>query len=97
MKKTYTKTGKGCRVTFTLPADFKARKACVLGEFNDWDPKANPLKKRKDGSFSTTISLDSGKEYRYRYLLDGKKWENDGEADKFMANEHGEEDSVIVL
>lgn len=96
MKKTYTKTGKGCRVTFTLPAEFNARKAAVLGEFNDWDPKAHPLKKRKDGRFSTTISLDSGREYRFRYLLDGKNWENDVTADKYIPNEHGEEDSVIV-
>ena len=97
MKKSYTKSGRTCRVTFELPADIKAKKVSVCGEFNDWNPKAHPMKRRKDGRFSTTISLESGREYRFRYLLDGKKWENDWESDKYAPNEFGTEDSIVVV
>ena len=97
MKKSYTKTGKSCRVTFSLPSDIGANSVALCGEFNDWDQDKHPLKRRKDGSFSTTISLQSGAEYRFRYLVDGERWENDWEADKYLHNTFGSEDSIIVV
>jgi 1,4-alpha-glucan branching enzyme len=97
VKKTYTKTGKTCRVTFSLPAEVDAKTVALCGEFNDWNPEANPLKRRKNGSFSTTISLTPGREYRFRYWVDGERWENDWAADKYLSNEFGSEDSVVVV
>ena len=97
MKKSYAKTGKSCRVTFSLPAEVGAKSVALCGEFNEWNQEKNPLKLRKDGSFSTTISLQSGTEYRFRYWVDGERWENDWEADKYISNEFGSEDSVIVV
>jgi len=55
------------------------------------------MKKLKDGSYSLTLSLKVGKSYQYRYLLDGNRWENDWEADSYQPNEHGSENSVIIL
>ena len=97
MKKNYTKTGKICRVTFSLPAESGAETVTLCGEFNDWNPESNPLKKRKDGSFSATVSLAAGQEYRFRYLVDGERWENDWAADKYLPNEFGSEDSVVIV
>jgi 1,4-alpha-glucan branching enzyme len=97
MKKTYTKTGNTCRVTFSLPAAVGAETAAVCGEFNGWDQEKHPMKRRKNGSFSTTLSLPAGVEYRFRYLVDGEKWENDWEADKYLPNDFGSEDSVVVV
>lgn len=97
MKKSYSKTGRYCRVTFELPAETNANTAAVLGDFNNWRSEENPLKKRKDGSFSTTISLKSGNTYRYRYLIDGDRWENDGRADHYLPNEFGTEDSILQI
>jgi 1,4-alpha-glucan branching enzyme len=97
MKKTYSKTGDTCRVTFELPADIEADKVALVGEFNNWDETAHMMIKRKAGNFSTTISLETGKEYRYRYLLDGERWENDWEADQYQPNEFGGEDSVVKV
>ena len=97
LKKNYSQTGRTCRVTFKLPAEAKAKSAFVCGEFNDWDKSINPMKKLKDGSFSATISLDSGSSYRFRYLLDGERWENDWSADDYQKNEFGSEDSVIKV
>ena len=97
MKKSYTKTGRSCRVTFELPAEVVCQEAVLCGEFNDWAPDQHPMKQRKDGSFSITISLKPGRSYRYRYLLDGERWENDWDADEYAANDFGAEDSVIVV
>lgn len=97
LKKSYTKTGKQCRVTFKLPAEVEAETAALCGEFNDWNQTANPMKKLKDGSFSATVSLPAGNSYRFRYLLDGSRWENDWEADSYAANEHGSDDSIVEV
>ena len=96
-EKEYTKTGRSCRVTFTLPAEVGADTASLCGEFNEWDPKANPMKKRKDASFVVTISLKPGQEYRFRYLIDGERWENDWDADSYQNNPYGTQDSIISV
>lgn len=95
LKKSYSKTGRACRVTFKMPAD--AETVAVLGEFNAWDPEAHPMKKRKDGSFSTTVSLAAGREYRFRYLLDGERWANDSAPDSEAWNRFGTRDCVIAV
>lgn len=93
--KNYTSTGNICRVTFKLPAEINAQTAFLVGEFNLWDSSAEPMKQLKDGSFSVTVSLQANHSYRFRYFLDGERWENDWEADEYWINEHGTEDSVV--
>lgn len=95
LKKNYSKTGKSCRVTFKLPAEVNAETVHLCGEFNAWSHTSHPMKQLKDGSFSLTVSLEPGQSYRFRYLLDGQRWENDWEADAYEANEHGSEDSLV--
>ncbi len=82
---------------FELPPDVGAETACLCGDFNQWDATAHPMKRRKDGSFTVTASLKSGQSYRFRYLLDGDRWENDWGADTYLPNEFGSEDSVVEL
>jgi len=96
MKKTYTKTGDSCRVTFELPAEVGAKMASVAGEFNQWDKESHPLTARKGGRFSRTITLEAKSEFRFRYWVDGERWENDWDADKYVPNEFGTEDSVVT-
>ena len=97
MKKSYTETGRSCRVTFELPSQVNAQTVALCGEFNQWDPTKHPMKRRKDGSFSLAVALKPGNEYRYRYLLDGEAWENDWAADRYVPNTFGTEDSVVVV
>jgi 1,4-alpha-glucan branching enzyme len=97
LKKNYSKTGSSCRVTFKLPAEVNAKKSFLCGEFNDWDKKAHPMRKLKSGEFSVTVSLKPGNKYRFRYWLDGERWENDWEADAYVPNEFGSEDSVVEV
>jgi len=84
-------------VTFKLPSETAAAQAAVLGEFNDWDPQAHLMKKLKDGSFSATVPLEAGREYRFRYLLDGERWVNDLDPDSLVRNRFGAEDCVIAV
>lgn len=95
LKKNYTKTGAFCRVTFKLTPELSAETAALCGEFNNWNPDAHPMKHLKGGSFSATVSLPAGQSYRFRYLLDGKRWENDWEADAYVPNKYGTDDSVV--
>ena len=97
--KSYTKTGKKCRVTFKLTADelVDAERIHVLGDFNGWSPEATPLTRRKNGAFSTTASLEAGRDYRFRYLIDGRSWLSDEGADGMVPNRFGDLDSVVSL
>jgi 1,4-alpha-glucan branching enzyme len=93
--KSYSKTGKKCRVTFRLSAEAEATSASVCGDFNDWDTKAHPMKQLKDGSFSRSMWLEADKVYRYRYFVNGERWENDWDADEYEKNPYGTDDSVV--
>ena len=98
MTKTYPRTKKGaCKVMFELPKQVGAQKAAVLGDFNNWNPRATPMKRKRDGSFSVALNLDAGREYRFRYLLDEERWENDRDADRLVPNIFGTQDSSITL
>ena len=83
-------------VTFRVPAEAGARSACVAGEFNDWSTTATPMVADEFG-LATTIELDQGRSYRFRYFLDGERWENDWAADGYVGNEYGGDDSVVDL
>jgi 1,4-alpha-glucan branching enzyme len=99
--KKYPKSGKTCKVTFTIPVSLAvdAKEVRVLGDFNAWDTgaAANKMKKNDDGSFSKELPLDQGKEYQFRYLIDGSRWTNDDAADKYVRSPTSPEDNSVVL
>ncbi len=99
LKKSYSKTGRACRVTFKIPVDSapEADSAAVLGDWNDWSPESHRLVRRKDGSFSTTVSLEAGKRYRFRYLIGENDWANDDQADELVANRYGGLDGIVAI
>lgn len=100
IKKQFIKSKPVCKVTFTLSKEAveAATEVVILGEFNNWDPNsAVAMKKQKDGSFRTTVELETGKEYAFRYLVDGERWVNDNEADKYIPTPFGTENSVVVV
>ncbi len=97
--KKFLKTKPLCKVTFKVPSELapNAQEVVVVGDFNAWDTQALPLKAQKDGSFSTTVDLEQGNEYQFRYLIDGQSWENDDTADKFVNSPFGTKNSVVVV
>lgn len=97
ISKTPAKKGGTTKVTFELPAEYAGEQVCLCGEFNSWAADATPMAKRKDGRFSTTLTLPQGQSYRYRYLVDGERWVDDPAADEYVDNGFGSKDSVVVL
>ncbi len=83
------------RVTFSMPAAIWADHIYLVGDFNDWNITATPLR-LNDTGWSVTLDLDIGKEYQYRYLLNGCDWHNDWQADRYVPNEYGGDNSVVV-
>lgn len=97
LKKEYFKTKpKVCKVTFGLPEALKAETAFLVGDFNDWNEVKTPMKKLKNSSFSITLELEKGREYQFRYLVNGSEWHNDWQADKYVPNPYSGDNSVAV-
>lgn len=43
------------------------------------------------------VSLDAGREYRFKYLVDHDQWMNDDAADRYTGNDYGGDDSIIEV
>jgi 1,4-alpha-glucan branching enzyme len=100
LKKKYLKSKPICKVTFELPKQItgEAEVVHLAGEFNDWSTSLTPLAKKKAGHFNVTLDLETGRDYEFRYLIDGYTWENDEEADCYVPSGFpGVENSVVVL
>lgn len=100
IRKQYLKSRPVCKATFRIPEEMgnSAESAHIVGEFNNWTLFSTPMKKLKSGAFTTTVELETGKEYQFRYLLDQKIWENERDADKSVPTPYGDsENSVIII
>ncbi len=96
IKKQYVKTRPVCKVTFSILAK-EAVAAAVVGDFNNWDPKAGALGKLKSGTFKGTFDIEKDASYEFRYVVDGA-FTNDPEADSYKWNDFaGAENSVLAL
>lgn len=94
-KKKYDANRQSAKVTFSLPAEVEAESVVLCGDFNGWDPSTDRLKRAADGSWKVVVELDANRSYAYRFLIDGHRWENDWEAERYQANEFGSEDGII--
>ena len=84
-----------CKVTFIVPASVNALSVNLCGEFNNWNRSADCMERCEDGSFMLAMNLAAGRRFRFRYLLDGERWENDWAADSYTPNPFGSNDSVV--
>ncbi len=96
LTKRYLKSRPVCRVTFTLPEAIDAQTAYLVGDFNDWDSHAMPMKK-SGRRFKLTIDLTPGREYQFRYLVNETEWYNDWNADRYIPNPYGGDNSVVIV
>ena len=99
VKKQYLKSKPVCKVAFTVPTEIAndAKEAWLVGEFNEWNQIATPMKRLKNGSFSVTVDLETGKEYQFRYLIDRNRWENAWNADKSVSTPFGDSYNSVVI
>lgn len=86
------------KVTFTYPANEGTQTVQVLGDFNNWNSNEAPkLKKGKEG-FTTTLELNAGNSYEFRYLINSNQWENDVHADQHVPSLYaGTNNSLLQL
>ena len=91
---TRARTTGGVKLTFSLALD---RPVSVVGDFNQWDPAAHPLKPRTNGKRSVVVTLPPGSRHAFRYLADGGEFFDDPEADGFEDNGYGGTHGVLVL
>ncbi|NLH71785.1 MAG: glycoside hydrolase family 13 [Verrucomicrobia bacterium] len=57
-------------VFFTCDAPH-ANNVSLVGDFNNWQPDANPMQRMPDGCWTVRLELRHGS-YRYLFLVDGK-------------------------
>jgi 1,4-alpha-glucan branching enzyme len=93
IKRSPTPGGRDVKVSFILPRD--GGRVSVVGDFNDWDPLAHPLRPRSNGTRSVALTLPAGGRYAFRYLAEGGRWHDDAAADAFEPNGAGGFNSIL--
>ena len=98
ISKKFLKTKPVCKVTFKIPEEIgnSMEIAHVVGEFNNWSTSETPMKRLKTGAFSTTIDLEKGRSYQFRYLLGESQWENDPDADGELPTPFGDSYNSLI-
>ena len=84
-------------VIFAVSAAVQAESVALCGDFNDWSADATALELGSDGYWRVAVALQPGRSYRYRYLINGERWENARDADAYVSNPYGGTDSVVVV
>jgi predicted flap endonuclease-1-like 5' DNA nuclease len=87
------------KVKFILSAEIVAgaENGLLIGEFNNWTPEAgHSMKRTKDGGLETSLSLEAGRSYQYRYLLSDGRWVNDSNAIQYVHVDHFQIENCLV-
>lgn len=95
VQKTYFKTKDYAKVKFILNAE-NAETAEIVGLNGDWKNSIT-MKKKKDGTFSVEVNLPKNSQHEFKYLLNGKEWLNETEADGEIANAFGGSNSLLLI
>jgi anti-sigma factor RsiW len=81
-------------VVFVAPG---AASVAVVGDFNGWDPRRNPMVRGAEReAWRTRLVLPPGV-YQYNFVVDGTVWEKDPQAKNYLADGFGGQNSVIVV
>jgi 1,4-alpha-glucan branching enzyme len=86
----------GRSIYLRLEAPASSRVA-VVGDFNDWDPAATPLRPAgDDGTWVVELRLKPGR-YHYTFLIDGRRWEGDPSEPPAAESDFGAPVSVLTV
>ena len=50
----------------------EAERVSLIGDFNNWEPNATPMKRQPDGRWMASMELSHGY-HQYVFLVDGKR------------------------
>ena len=74
-----------------------ASRVAVVGDFNDWDPAATPLRRTDDGAtWTVELHLKPGR-YHYTFLIDGRRWSGDPAGARAVESDFGAPVSVLTV
>jgi 1,4-alpha-glucan branching enzyme len=93
LTKKFFKTKEDTEVTFEFTRN-DVNSVSLVADFNDWQAIEMKFNK-KTKSFKTKVRLPKGRAFHFRYLLNSTEWENDYNADQYLPNEFGSENSVV--
>lgn len=94
LTKKYFKTKDEAEVTFQFARD-DVSSVALMGDFSDWEPVAMKQNK-KTKIYSAKVRLPKNQSFHFKYLLNEKEWENDYQADQYLPNDFGTENSVVI-
>jgi 1,4-alpha-glucan branching enzyme len=72
-----------------------AKSVCLVGDFNEWKPEANPMRKMPDGHWMIGMELHHG-HHQYVFLVDGKP-QLDPAASGIARNDRNERVSLVAV
>jgi 1,4-alpha-glucan branching enzyme len=93
LSKSAIPTDSRTKVSFEL-AQPGAQSVSLAGNFNGWSEKL-PLQRGEDGVWRTTIDLDAGKVYEFRYVVNENEWVNDPQAEGYITNAYGSANCLV--
>lgn len=73
-----------------------ASSVAILGDFNDWEEGASPLRPLEEGVWTISIPLAPGR-YQYTFVIDGTTWVADPLAPRTFEDDFGRPNSVITV
>jgi hypothetical protein len=74
-----------------------ASSVALVGDFNNWDPKATPLRAASTGGvWSVEVPIQPGR-HLYAFVVDGTVWRPDPAAPKATGEDFGEPNSALIV
>lgn len=95
LQRTLVKSKGAYKVKFTLKPE-NAETVELLGLNNDWETPVS-LSKKKDGSFSTEVTLPKDSKHEFKYRVNNSEWLTEDDADAQEPNGFGSTNSVLIL
>lgn len=90
-------TQTGARAVHLRLAAPTSSRVAVVGDFNDWDPAATPLRPAGDGgTWVVELQLKPGR-YHYTFLIDGRRWARDPSEPPAAESDFGAPVSVLLV
>ena len=83
---------RGVRFSLKVP---NAKEVFLVGDFNNWDAAANPMKLDADGSWKASLIIPPGR-YEFKVLVDGK-WREGTKEEQTVSNRFGTLNNVLIV
>ena len=75
-------------------ASAKVERVSVVGNFNGWDPLADPMHPQEDGSFFGKVNLIPGT-YEYKFVLNNEHWFADPASGEYISDGYWGHNSIL--